>query len=205
MRPLTTKVLPALRREPRKEANCSRCSSEAGTATIGIPQQGHIWVEAFDISKQRREHVSSPMVIARHKRNIRLRAVEAVLALLLGSLAPVLSLASSEPDVCSMSCCVAARHCCCTPRHVRVAGQVADDRGEVGSPDISSPCPQGCPATSAISQIFPREAEHTPAHDFGPPDPSITSFELLVRSHQSPHLQRSSPRGPPVRLSYLSA
>ena len=150
-------------------------------------------------------HAFSAMVTALQKRIIKRRAVGAVLALLLGWLAPVVSLASSEPDVCSMSCCVAAGHCCCTPRHVRVVGQVSDDRGEVGSPDISSPCPQGCPATSALSQIFPREAEHAPTHDFALPDPPIPSSELFVRAHQSPHLQGSSPRAPPVRVDYLSA
>jgi len=48
------------------------------------------------------------------------QAASALLVLLLGWLSVPVSLAAYEPDVCSMSCCVAAGHCCCTPRHALV-------------------------------------------------------------------------------------
>lgn len=72
-----------------------------------------------------------------------LRAAAAALALLLGWLGPVLSLAASESEVCMMECCVAEGHCCCAARKPWVAGQKPDGVPAVAQSDGHLQWPSG--------------------------------------------------------------
>src|SRR5262245_15572261 len=81
-----------------------------------------------------------------------LRAAVAAVALALGWLSVPLSLASWEPDVCEMECCIAEGHCCCATRRAYVKGHEPKP-GEVSisiETSLTHPCPAGC-ATSGIS------------------------------------------------------
>jgi hypothetical protein len=94
----------------------------------------------------------------------RLRAAAAVLVLALGFLAPPISLAGSEPDVCEMECCVEEGHCCCAAHHAYVAGQLPKP-GEVSlgsGTELTAPCPANCAgASSSLRLHFPRGQQAT--------------------------------------------
>src|SRR5215468_2380716 len=70
-----------------------------------------------------------PMTI-KLKTWLRLRGAISALALAMGWLSVPFSLASREPDVCEMECCVSEGHCCCAARKPFVKGHVpgADGR-----------------------------------------------------------------------------
>ena len=73
-----------------------------------------------------------------------MRAALALIVLTLCWLSTPLALASFTPDVCHMECWVAEGHCCCSPRHALVDGQVPDGRAEIAAAQLSRPCPNNC-------------------------------------------------------------
>jgi hypothetical protein len=80
--------------------------------------------------------------------------------LLLGWLAPVLPLTATDPDFCSMECCVAEGHCCCAARKPFVKGQVpgADGHPVISEKELNASCPLRCaqPASSFHHLQFPK-------------------------------------------------
>src|ERR1700754_3068106 len=93
------------------------------------------------------------------------RALCAALALLFGSLAAPVALASrSSIDVCTMACCVEEGHCCCKPRRPYVEGQTADGKPRIAVNEVAASCPEGCTAPSASSSLFVRQALRPAGH-----------------------------------------
>jgi hypothetical protein len=90
----------------------------------------------------------------------RFRAAAAMVALLLGWLAPVLPLMANEPDVCGMACCVAEGHCCCARRKHFVKGHVPgeDGRPAISENELKTSCPLRCaqPAYGFHHLQFPK-------------------------------------------------
>jgi hypothetical protein len=68
------------------------------------------------------------------------------LLLLLSAVATPLALAASEPEFCSMECCVADGHCCCAARKPFVEGQVpgADGQPVFSENALTKACPAEC-------------------------------------------------------------
>jgi len=132
----------------------------------------------------------------------RMRALCAALILLLGWLSVPASLAAIEPDVCSMECCVTQGHCCCTPHHARVKGEIPGDRDEITEPsELTSPCPSKCAATLTTSQTLSREVARTQIRhvEFSPAAPP--QRRAVHFTPDFPGLRQSPPRAPPVSLT----
>jgi len=131
---------------------------------------------------------------------LRLRGMTAALALALGWLSVPLSLASWEPDVCEMECCIAEGHCCCATRRAYVKGHEPKP-GDVSitiETTLTNPCPAGCAASGISSQNNLLRAAHTHA-------PLVKPYTILperYRERISPDhqftAQPSSPRAPPA-------
>src|SRR5688572_8763470 len=135
------------------------------------------------------------------KIRFRLRIAAATLMLALGWVSVPLSLASWEPDVCDMECCVAEGHCCCATRRAYVKGR-EPKLGDVSlttETALSDPCPAGC-ASSGIStqNKLPRYTQayapvsrlaYIPIHLYR--DQFLLDHQYLA--------QLSSPRAPPAR------
>jgi hypothetical protein len=130
----------------------------------------------------------------------RLRAAVAVLALALGWFSVPLSLASWEPDVCEMECCIAVGHCCCATRHAYVKGREPKP-GDVSlsiERTLTDPCPAGCAASGTYAKNKLLRAAHAQA-----PLMTLASVPLedylgrFLPDHQFA-AQPSSPRAPPA-------
>ncbi|HKQ80233.1 MAG TPA: hypothetical protein VJ810_41455 [Blastocatellia bacterium] len=132
---------------------------------------------------------------------LRLRAAVAALALALGWLSVPLSLASWEPDVCEMECCIAEGHCCCATRRAYVKGR-EPKLGDVSvtfETALTNPCPASCAASGNSSQNNLPRAAHTPSLLVEPasiPLPRNRGQFLLAYPFAA---QPSSPRAPPAR------
>jgi hypothetical protein len=137
---------------------------------------------------------------SKRKTWLRVRAAVAALALALGWLSAPLSLASWEPDVCEMECCIAAGHCCCATRHAYVKGHEPKP-GDVSvsvETTLISPCPAGCAASGVSAQNNLQRAAHAQAPITTPTQipPSLYRDRFLF-DHQF-ESQSSSPRAPPA-------
>jgi hypothetical protein len=133
------------------------------------------------------------------QRKIGLRAAWAFLALALGWLAPVVTLASFVPDVCKSECCIAEGHCCCTPRHALVEGQVPDGREQLDAPRLSRPCPNNCATPITPGATDTHVATGAPLHPFEITDDDLPLLGWQVIAYTSLRHSPSSPRGPPAR------
>src|SRR5262245_25481856 len=123
------------------------------------------------------------MISIRAKWKVRLRASVAALALALGSISVPISLAAQSPDVCSMECCVAAGHCCCTPRHAYVVGQKPGDEPVIDEPaGLSAPCPSKCATATSPTPIHLPRSDRAPIQAF---DPVVTPSLRLWEKSQS--------------------
>jgi hypothetical protein len=135
------------------------------------------------------------------KIRFRMRVAAAALAVALGWISTPLSLASWEPDVCEMECCIAEGHCCCANRHAYVKGREPKP-GDVSislDTTLTKPCPAGCPASGVSTQNKLPRATHAHA-------PVTTLADITVQRYRDRFLldhqfiaQSSSPRAPPVR------
>jgi len=143
------------------------------------------------------------MSATRPRPKLNLRAASAALALLLGWLSAPIALASFTPDVCSMSCCVAAGHCCCTPRHALVEGQIPDGEPQIDQAEASTNCPKGCAAQPSLSQT--RDAERAANHELDCSSSSFSPAPLIFVPGDQMGLDNSSPRAPPIRSLNLPA
>ena len=131
---------------------------------------------------------------------LRLRAAVAAMALALSWLSAPLSLASWEPDVCEMECCIAEGHCCCATRRAYVKGREPKP-GDVSvtlKTTLTKPCPAGCAASGISSQNNLPCAAHAPSLLVEPafiPLPRYRGQFLLAYPFAA---QPSSPRAPPA-------
>jgi hypothetical protein len=130
---------------------------------------------------------------------LRLRAAVVGLALALGWFSAPLSLASQEPDVCEMECCIAEGHCCCAKRHAYVKGREPKP-GEISfttETTFTNPCPAGCASSGTSTQNKLPRATHpqAPLVEFASIPPQLYLDRFLI-DHQFT-AQPSSPRAPP--------
>jgi len=118
-------------------------------------------------------------------RKTELRAAILSVALLVGLVSASAALAASSQDECSMTCCVQAGHCCCSPRHAFVHGQPRGNEPELATAQISTSCPEGCATSRTSSQFHSRSAvrvaqgateQRTGAGFFSPGRPAGYSF-----------------------------
>ncbi|HXG94408.1 MAG TPA: hypothetical protein VNN73_18835 [Blastocatellia bacterium] len=126
------------------------------------------------------------------------RAVCAALLLLWCAASAPLALASSVPEVCSMSCCVKAGHCCCSPRRARVKGAASTGQTNLIAADLTPPCPEGCATSASFSLTNLRDlgcAATFHAELTGTAARSSHSTALLVDST----VTSLSARAPPIR------
>ncbi len=129
------------------------------------------------------------------------RAVCAAALFLSGWLATPLSLAVYDSDVCSVSCCITAGHCCCLPHHAFVQGQLEDRNTQVGTPEISRPCPGERALSGASVQTLARNGYRSPFDERDLSNRDETQSQPILL-HKTPIQESSSPRGPP-RLNRL--
>src|SRR5215475_2592887 len=131
---------------------------------------------------------------------LRLRGMAAALALALGWISVPLSLATWEPDVCEMECCVAEGHCCCATRRAYVKGHEPKP-GDVSltiETTFTNPCPASCAASGISSQNNLLRAAHAYAPHVKPYNILPARYrERFSLDHQFT-AQPSSPRAPPA-------
>jgi hypothetical protein len=136
----------------------------------------------------------------KQKTLLRLRAAVALLALALGWISTPLSLASWEPDVCEMECCIAVGHCCCATRHAFVKGREPKP-GDVSlslETTLTDPCPAGCAVSGGYAKNKLLRASHAQA-------PHVMLSPVQLEHYLGPFLfdhqfaaQPFSPRAPPA-------
>jgi hypothetical protein len=130
---------------------------------------------------------------------IRFQVAASMLMLFLGWIAVPLSLASIEPLVCEMECCIAEGHCCCAARRPYVKGH--EPKPGVVSLTVESILTDSCPAGCVASGISVKNNLLRVTQAQAP----LVTLESISREHyQSPFLldhqfadQPSSPRAPP--------
>jgi len=130
-------------------------------------------------------------------RAINWQALIVLMMFLLSWSAAPASLLAYEPDFCSMECCVAEGHCCCTARKAFVEGQDHSQFQEFGQAAVEASCP--CPVTPPSSaKIVSRQTVRTSTYlatiDSRPP-PVRLNFESL---YQSLRFRPESSRAPPA-------
>lgn len=118
-----------------------------------------------------------------------------MLFLLSWSAAPV-SLFATEPDVCSMECCVAEGHCCCAAKKLWVEGQNHGGIREIGSPEIQASCP--CPVTPPSSvKTISRQTVRVVLHDLADETTNSLTQWTHPSLYHSLRFTPKSPRAPP--------
>ena len=130
----------------------------------------------------------------------RLRALCAVVALLLGSISVPVVLAGGSPDVCAMACCIEEGHCCCNPGHPYVKGQTPDDGPIFTQTQLQTSCPEGCANSTAKFTLSMRGEPRATSLLTVSGSPEIYS-EQTANEHFSIDLDTVSPRGPPLCLA----
>ncbi len=126
-------------------------------------------------------------------------AILAALALLIASLAPAISLAVSEPEVCEMACCVAEGHCCCAARKPWVKGQNPSDHPVFEPAEIKSQSCYSC-APPSSSNFIPREMGRPAAYDFDLARRHVFEYHTPSRGRHSIWFTPTPPRAPPSLL-----
>ena len=134
------------------------------------------------------------------KIRIRLHVAAAALIIFLGWVSVPISLASIEPLVCEMECCIAEGHCCCAVRRPYVKGREPKP-GVVSltnETSLTNSCPTDCTASGVSAKNYLPRTVHTQA-------PILTLTSIPLDRYQSPLLlehqlaaQPSSPRAPPA-------
>lgn len=125
-----------------------------------------------------------------------IRAAAGAMLLLFNWLAVPVSLASSEPEFCSMECCVADGHCCCAARKLWVEGQKPGDSPIVSQHQVSSKCSYSCAPSSKRGHSL-RVIERPVAQDRVLAEKPSNSHGDSTPIHNSSRFALSSPRAPP--------
>lgn len=129
---------------------------------------------------------------------ISMRTLCAALLLLFGCIASPLALALTPVDVCTMECCIEEGHCCCSPHHTYVEGQLPDGRDAFNNSVLSTPCPSKCATTMTQSPSAIRHIEFTQAR-FIEFSFSALPIRRTVFLKTNPFaLRESPPRAPPA-------
>jgi hypothetical protein len=137
-------------------------------------------------------------MINRRRRLIRaIRAAAGAMLLLFNGLAAPVSLAASEPEFCSMECCVAEGHCCCAARKPWVAGQKTGGVPTVAQSQITSKYPYSCASSSKPNHSL-RMIARPVAHDHAFAKRIPASYGASTPIHNSAWFALSSPRAPPT-------
>jgi hypothetical protein len=126
-----------------------------------------------------------------------IRAAAGAMLLLFNGLAAPVSLASIEPEFCSMECCVAEGHCCCAARKPWVVGQKTGGVPTLAPSQISSKCPYSCASSSKpnhSSRMIARPVARD--HAFAKKIPA--SYGASTPIHTSAWFALDSPRAPPT-------
>jgi hypothetical protein len=111
----------------------------------------------FDCSNYSIKNVMEKM----HKLSIKIRAMLAVLAVLISSIAAPIALAlQPEETVCAMACCIAEKHCCCKPNKSVVKGQTRESKESFTQTELAKPCPEGCASWHSAIKTFSRDLLH---------------------------------------------
>ena len=128
---------------------------------------------------------------------VRLRALCAVLFILTAAIAAPAAVATQSADACGMSCCVKEGHCCCSPHHARVKGQVSDEKPQLSEPELSRSCPEGCATPTRTSNQVLRDNRNlgTPGISRERTSEMFFGHLILVRDHVDSGA--STPRAPP--------
>ena len=141
---------------------------------------------------------ANPMTLPSRRWILRLRAGCLAVALAVCWASGSATLAADSPDVCSMSCCVKEGHCCCSPRHAYVEGQLPDGRDSVGQLSLSAPCPGGC-TTSRVSPRFPQGDDGRAATArLDLYERPVLNDDAIPARHTADEAGPSNPRAPPV-------
>lgn len=138
-----------------------------------------------------------PMIGTRQNRMARLRALGAVIALLIGSIFAPVTLAGRSSDVCSMACCVEEGHCCCSPQRAFVKGQAPDGGPTFSETELLASCPEGCANPTASSNLMMRVANRDASCPLSFSAPAPIRPEQIASDHISIDLDSSPLRGPP--------
>ena len=139
----------------------------------------------------------TPMIGTWQNRMARLRALGAVIALLIGSISAPVALASSASNVCSMACCVEEGHCCCSPARASVKGRASDGRPSLSETEILAACPEGCANSTASTNLLMRTAIRAARCSVVLSAPATVCSEQIATDHLSIDLDSSPLRGPP--------
>ncbi len=140
------------------------------------------------------------MTRIRQNYSARLRAIFAVIALLVGSTSASISLASISSDACAMACCIEEGHCCCSPPRASVKGQSHEGPSFIGA-EVTAPCPEGCTNPTTSSKTIAREAIRAASHSIIFSASTTTGSEQIISDQFSVDLDSSSPRGPPLNFT----
>lgn len=141
------------------------------------------------------------MIGIRQNYLVRLRAICAVMALLVGSASASISLASTPSDVCAMACCVEEGHCCCSPPRASVKGQPHNDGPSFNGAEVTAPCPEGCANPTTSSKTMTRVAIRSASHSIAFSESVTVCCEQIISDHVSFDLDSFSPRGPPLNFT----
>jgi hypothetical protein len=143
----------------------------------------------------------SMTIVARTEQNLtsKLRALCALLVVLLGAIfAPVSLATQSTEEVCSMSCCIAENHCCCKPAKIAVKGQKRDvSEKQLTSAEFSKSCPEGCATSHTSSKLYSHTFLRTATARFIFLTTAPSHAPPALSNHDSVDLVAASPRGPP--------
>ena len=140
------------------------------------------------------------MIGIRQNYSARLRAMFAVIALLVGSTSASISLASISSDACAMACCIEEGHCCCSPPRASVKGQ-SHDGPSFNEAKVTAPCPEGCTNPTTSSKTIARVALRAASHSVVFSESTIIRSEQIISDQFSVDLDSSSPRGPPLNFT----
>jgi len=135
-------------------------------------------------------------------RPAQLRALFAALFLLAGALSAPVALATQTADFCAMACCVSEGHCCCSPTHAYVEGQLPDSKPRISDSEVSNSCPESCtPAGRLSNLLFPNHhrAGSPQALEVQPPEFFI---EQVVAVRDPVGSGPSAPRAPPISSTF---
>ena len=131
----------------------------------------------------------------------RLRAICAIIALLVGSTSASISLASTPSDVCAMACCIEEGHCCCSPPRASVKGQPHNEGPNFNAAEVSVPCPEGCTNPTTSSKTITRVAIRAASHLITFSESATICSEQIISEQVSFDLDSFSPRGPPLNFT----
>jgi hypothetical protein len=137
------------------------------------------------------------MINRRQKLTRAIRATVGAMLLLFNGLAAPVSLAASEPEFCSMECCVAEGHCCCAARKPWVMGQKTDGVPKIAPSQISSKCQYSCASSSKPSHSL-RMIARPVARDQAFAKKIPASHGASTPIHNSACFALDSPRAPPT-------